>query len=817
MQDVLAWLIALRLLSFIAFPAAHLLLGRLADRGWSVSAVLGLLTLSWATWMGGSIGLLSNSAPGIAAVMLLMIVGSIWLAYRQRAELVDFFRRRWTVVAATEVLFLVMFAFWALVISEVPAINHTEKPMDFGILNAIVRADSFPPQDPWLAGHNIAYYYGGHYVYAMLTTLTGVAPATAYNLALATVPALLATGLLGLVYNLLRFAGARVATSSTVGVAAAASILLLGNLTGLLELIFVRGFGGEGFWQWVGIKGLAAPSGSEGWLPDGFWWWWRGTRVIDTLGADGTSLDYTITEFPFFSFLLGDLHAHVTVLPFLILALSMALALLVSPEPPGLKWLRRRPWEAGILALAVGALAFMNAWDFPVYIAIVTVAAVARWVAWETMPTDAEDSSAIVLGNATVRALGRASVLAVALAAAGLVLYQPFYLSFDSQAGGILPVVGPASRPFHFILVIGAPALLAVALIARAALDLGWPTRRLRVLACAVLAVSFAPFLLWLIGVGIRLSVSPDATSLADGVVVRRLMLAMPLLLVGGTALYCALGLTVGRRPTHWLVFALLLAAAGFFLLAGAELFHIGDQFGNRMNTVFKVYYQAWLLLGIAGAVGVYYVGVSPFQGGGWSIRRELLRPIGVAYAVLVLILLLASAYYSVGAIIERTGWTQSGETWQDNTLSGIAHLQTSAPGEYAAIGWLGQPENTGYIVEAVGDDYSDYGRISAFTGRPTLLGWKGHQRQWRGDDREFAGRAEDIATIYASDNSERVLQLLQRYEVRWLVVGPREETSYGPDVLPRMVRWVSEGWLTEAFSSEDIVIYEVTNEINTD
>jgi uncharacterized membrane protein len=184
---------------------------------------------------------------------------------------------------------------------------------------------------------------------------------------------------------------------------------------------------------------------------------------------------------------------------------------------------------------------------------------------------------------------------------------------------------------------------------------------------------------------------------------------------------------------------------------------------------------------------------------------------------VLVLILLLASAYYSVGAIIERTGWTQAGETWQDNTLSGIAHLQTSAPGEYAAIGWLGQPENTGYIVEAVGDDYSDYGRISAFTGRPTLLGWKGHQRQWRGDDREFAGRAEDIATIYASDNSERVLQLLQRYEVRWLVVGPREETSYGPDVLPRMVRWVSEGWLTESFSSEDIVIYEVTNEINTD
>ena len=812
MQDVLAWLIALRVISLVAFPVAHLLLGRLADRGWAVSGTLGLLFLAWVTWMGGSIGILPNSVAGIAAVLIVMAVGSAWLAYRQRAELADFFRRRWTVVVTTELAFLAMFAFWALVVSEAPAINHTEKPMDFGILNAIVQADGFPPDDQWLAGHSVAYYYGGHYVYAMLTTLSGVPTHIAYNLAVATVPALLATGLLGLVYNLLRFAGARVMPSLVTGLSSAGGILLLGNLTGLLELLHVRGLGGPGFWQWIGVKGLEAPAGTAGWLPDGFWWWWRGTRVIDTLGADGTSLDYTITEFPFFSFLLGDLHAHVTALPFLVLALSLTLALLVAPEPPGLDWLRRRPWEAGVLALSVGALAFINTWDWPVYIAIVGMAAIARWFAWWTMPTGQLDSPDGRLGSALAGSVGRAVILAIGLAAAGLVLYQPFYLFFDSQAQGILPVVGPATRPIHFLLMMAVPALLAAGLVARVLLEVGWLALRLRSIAWAMLAVSLAPFLLWLVAVGLRLSVSPDDVQLADGIVVRRLMLALPLLLMGGLALYAALALIVGRRPNQWLIFALLLSAAGFYLLAGAELFHIADQFGNRMNTVFKVYYQAWLLLGIAGAVGIYYIVVAPLLRSSWDLRLASLKAIGVVYAVAVSVLIVAAGFYPVGAVVERTGWGRSGESWADNTLSGLAYLKADSPDEHDAIVWLRAPARSGNIVEAVGDDYTDYGRIAASTGRPTLLGWRGHERQWRGDDSAFAGREDDITTIYTSENADDVLVLLRRYAVRWVVVGPRELSTYGSDVKPRTSGWADESWLEEAFTTNSITIYEVIN-----
>lgn len=826
MPDALIWLIALRALSVMAFPAAHLLLGRLADRGWSVSAALGLLLPAWAAWMGGSIGVIPNTPAGIGAVLLALAGFSGWLAYRQRAELADFCRRRWTVIIATELVFLAMFAFWALVASEAPAINHTEKPMDFGIMNAAVRADGFPPEDQWLAGHSIAYYYGGHYVAAMLAQITGVAADVAYNLAVATVPALLATGLLGIGYNLLRFAGARVGPALAVGAATALAIPMLGNLAGMLELAYARGIGGAGFWQWVGIKDLLeAPvgggggigignDGGGGWLPEGSWWWWRSTRVIDTLGADGASLDYTITEFPFFSFLLGDLHAHIMALPFAVLALALALALLASPEPPGLDWLRRRPWEGGTLALAVGALAFINAWDFPLYIGIVGGAAALRWFGYLNAPAAV---GAIAEGT-PVRLLGRAGgwavLLAGGLAVGGIILYLPFYMSLDSQAQGILPVLGPATRPLHFLLVMGMPALLAAAPVVRAALLVGWPTPAQRPVALAVLGGSVAPLLLWLLAAGLRISVAPEAGGgIADAVVAQRLTLALPLLLMGGLAAYCALAVAAGgsgRPPMPWLAFTLLLAAAGFGLLAAAELFHIADQFGNRMNTVFKVYYQAWLLLGIAGAVGIYCIVADPLRRRKQELGRLIMRAAGIAYAVPAAILILASAYYPVGAVIDRTGWTQPGESRADNTLSGLDYLRRDAPGEYAAIAWLNGVDGPGRIVEAVGGDYTDYGRIAAATGRASVLGWPGHELQWRGDDAAFAGRAEDVAEIYGSADGDRVSSLLRRYGVRWVIVGPREGDAYGGDTAARMAGWADAGRLREVFAADAVVVYEV-------
>ena len=813
MQDILAWLIVLWVLSLVGFPIASTVcgLGRLADRGWAVSRVLALLALAWVTWIGGTLGIIPNSAAGIVTVLVIMGLAAAWLAYRQRAELTDIFRRRWAVVGVTELTFLAIFAFWALVISEVPAINHTEKPMDFGILNAVANADRFPPEDQWLSGHSVAYYYGGHYVAAMLSTLTGIATDKAYNLAVATIPALLAAGVLGLVYNVLRLAGARVFPALGAGLLTAVGVTMLGNLSGVLELAYVRGVGGDWFWNWVAVKGLEAPAGGQGWLPDGFWWWWRGTRVIDTLTETGTSLDYTITEAPFFSFLLGDLHAHVSALPFVTLALTLTLALVVSPIAPGLRWLRRRPGEAVALALTLGSLAFVNAWDFPLYVTIAAMAAMACWSAWRINQSQEDTDGNGAASTATLsRATGRAALLAVGLVAAGVALFLPFYQSFDSQAGGILPVTGPATRPFLFLVVMGVPAFLAGALVVRSLLALGSLTAGKKSLVAPVAAFSAAPFFIWVLAVAALVSLRPEETALADGLVWHRLALAVPLLTMGGLAAYCALVLAANRRPMQWLVFALILAAAGFYLLAGAELFRIVDLFGNRMNTVFKVYYQAWILLGIAGGVGIYYIVAGPYQLRPSDYRAPLFRALGVAWAGLAAGLILASAYYPVAAVMERTGWFRDGGGFGDNTLDGLEFLRRGEPGEYDAIVWLNNEAEPGRIVEAVGDGYSNYGRISGATGRATVLGWEGHQQQWRGDDSAFAGRSHDVETIYQGTDGAETRRLLEFYGVRWLVAGPRERDTYGDEVDKRVEEWVDEGWLDPAFSSHDVAIYEV-------
>ena len=823
MPDILAWLITLWALSLVGFPIAFAAtgLGHLADQGWSVARPLSLLALAWLTWIGGTLGVIPNTRAGIAAMLLAMAAAAGWLAWAKRAELADFLRRRWRVLATTEALFLALFAFWALVVSEVPAINHTEKPMDFGIMNAVIAADRFPPEDQWLSGHSIAYYYGGHHLAAMLTKLSGVSPDVGYNLAIATIPGLFGAGILGLVYNLLRMAGSRASTALAAGIGSALAVVLLGNLSGVLELAYAVGVGGDGFWSWLAIKGLEPPAGGSGWVPDGFWWWWRGTRIIDTLAEGGASLDYTITEFPYFSFLLGDLHAHVSSLPYLTLALALALPVLVGPDPPGLTWIKNRPWEIGALALVFGTLAFINAWDFPVYLCLLGMIAVLRWLAWQNrappvsllgpLPTGPQTGES-GMGSVLRSSLGYGLLLTLALAACGIILYLPFYLSFDSQTSGILPLGGPATRPILFLTVMGVPSILAAGFVARAALDAGWPTGNRRAFALLAGSAGLGVFILWLVALTVRISLSPDELDLADNLVLGRLALAVPLLFKGSVAAYCALVLAAGRRPAHWIVFALTLAAVGFFLLAGAELFHIADQFGNRMNTVFKFYYQAWLLLGIAGAIGMYHILAVPLRhswAGGWALGLAALR---VAWVSVVAIFLIASAYYPAAALLERTGWLSEGESRADNTLSGLDHLQRSSPGEYAAVSWLSQSAQAGRIVEAVGDDYDSFGGMSGATGRATILSWEGHERQWRGDDinPELARRRTDVEAIYTTDDSVESRRLLQHYGVRWLVAGPRERRAYGDDVDARMIKWADAGWLTAAFETDGIVIYEV-------
>ncbi|MEK7806904.1 MAG: DUF2298 domain-containing protein, partial [Chloroflexota bacterium] len=327
MIDALGWLVAVEILGLLALPLSFLLFRRLPDRGFTLAKPLGLVLFSYVLWLAGLTHLVPNSRVTIA---LILAIGAAvaGLALRSAAPAFkSFLKDEWRTLLAAEAVFLLFFLLWLGITSESPAINHTEKPMDFGFMNAVIQNRFFPPEDPWLAGHSISYYYFGHFMMAFLAKLTAIPSSIGYNLAVSLVPALVGIGSFGLLYNLVRLSGGGRRTAIGFGLAGPALVMLIGNLEGALEFVHAQGWGSAGFWDWVGIKGLeggrAAGSGA---FPDQPWWWWRATRVIDTLAA-GQSLDYTITEFPVFSFILGDLHPHMMSLPFLVLGLSLGLNL----------------------------------------------------------------------------------------------------------------------------------------------------------------------------------------------------------------------------------------------------------------------------------------------------------------------------------------------------------------------------------------------------------------------------------------------------------------------------------------------------------
>ena len=133
--------------------------------------------------------------------------------------------------------------------------------MDFAFLNASTLAGFFPPEDPWLRGGDVPYYYFGYLMMGNLTELTFIPSRISYNLALALIPAMGGMAAFGLTYNLARAHGASVLKGAQFALLAPVLLLAVSNLEGILEFASMRGWGGESFWQWVGIKDLGSGGG----------------------------------------------------------------------------------------------------------------------------------------------------------------------------------------------------------------------------------------------------------------------------------------------------------------------------------------------------------------------------------------------------------------------------------------------------------------------------------------------------------------------------------------------------------------------------
>ena len=784
MVNALYWLLAIELIGIVAFPLAFSLFSRLPDRGYSIAKPLGLLLLSWPMWMLGSLNLVPTTPYTLWGALVLLALASGWYAYGRRREILDLFRRERHAILIGEGIFLLLYLAWVLYRLYDPSIDTTEKPMDFAFLNASRMASFFPPEDPWLRGHDISYYYFGYLMMGNLTELTFMPARISYNLALALIPALAGSAAFGLVYNLIRAHGASATRAVAFALVAPLLLVVVSNLEGVLEFAKLRGLGAESQWEWLGIKELGRAEDLS-WRPTDYLWWWRATRVVDSLSLQGASLDYTINEFPFFSFLLGDLHPHVMSIPFILLFLSFSLSFFLTPATFGSRWVRENLGMVFMAALLLGALAFINNWDVVPFATL--------WIALLVL------KAAHQVRGVWPRVFSLVWTPAAATLLLAVLLYLPYYLSAQSQVSGILPVGEVATRPVHFLVIWGLFLAILTPFILRQLpfslfrgaseiaplcpacghLNTGedsFCSRRESALAVrevwprasVVLALILLPFLIW---VAWQLGWSTLTWSATPIVVVgERFLNVLPLMLLLFVALYSLVRRgESGTSPA--LVFVLTLVSLGLMLILGPEFLRVDDLFHNRMNTVFKLYYQTWVLLAIAAAFGLYFVSSPGLP------RGDVFRFAVGGWWALVTLLCLASMYYPLEA-----AFTKSGQFRGETTLDGLAYVARNSPEEYAAIRWLEENAKRGEgVLEAAGRDYDPaYSRMSGSTGISTVLGWPGHEHQWRGTTRPQDGRAEDIREIYTTSDLSRAQELLRKYDITYIVVRPQERASYG-------------------------------------
>lgn len=853
----LAVYLAIQVMTVAALPLALRFFAALPDRGYGLARLFGILLTGYIFWIGYSFGLLRNEiggawlAVGVVAVIS-VIVGrkgiqrlGIERLEIKRLEIGDPAQSTQSPISnlqsqnlpisqspllpplryilLVEVIFLLAFAAWAWVRAHDPAADHTEQPMDLMFMHSIRASLSYPPQDAWLAGHPISYYYFGYWLFNLVGLLAGQSVGVTYNLAQAAWFGLLLSSALGVVYNLLAAAGKRLGLAAAGGGIGALLVGMAANLQGLLEWLYANGIDISAIANLSGVRGFPEEARvTNQWFVDFGWWWWRSSRVLADVSLRGDHIE-VIDEFPVFSYILGDNHPHVAAMPFAILSISVALAIFLtrqaSPVPddkpadaaPHFLLLARLAWfplgwgGMALTAVVTGALLFLNTWDYPPYWLLTTFAVGAVMVRRQNPVSTAQRRE-------TLEALGLTAIFGVGLLALSALLYLPYFLTAQSQASGLIPNFFHPTRFSQFFTMFATALLTLTALLL-----LAWPILRPRLSTVGAFAGMMlgAPALL-LVAVAwmalateggraqlARVALPDGATDYLPFMLERWLSQPFTFLIVGLlTALLLALVWTGVQRgaqlspATQPLVFVLALAALGAGLTFTPEIVYLRDNFGWRMNTIFKFYYQAWLLFGLAGA---FTIVTALERVRSWRSAPALLSGLALALATASTIYLIAGAYS------KTQGFSRA------PTFDAGAYLALAAPAEYGAVEWVrANTAPTAVVVEGKGRSYgAETNHISTMTGRPTLLGWDGHEAQWRG--RAYgamaAGRSEALQAIYGGAAPEQRARILEELGADYVYVGPQERAQYN---LSPTIERVLFAQLELVYENGDVRIYRV-------
>ena len=699
------WYLLALVLGAAAMPLTGRLFRRFQDRGWMFSKVTAIAVSGFLTWFLVAVKIIKFTTMTCIVVTLVCAAASLILYCREQKagfECIPF--AHLDLVYAEELLFFTAFLLWTYFAGFHPAAYGTEKFMDYGFMEAMMRSKTLPATDLWYSQGKINYYYGGQYFAVFLTKLSGAKVELTYNLMRTFVAGLAFAMPFSLVHQMVtdRLGKARTgwkkALPSVTGILAGISVSIAGNMHYVVygQIIpFIRKLKGEEV--------------SSYWFPDA-------TRYI---GFNPDVEDKTIHEFPCYSFVLGDLHAHVVDIMFVLLLLGLLYAWMKKVRTTELSrdsMSRREFWKKQLLMpqlLAAGALLGMfhwtNYWDFVIYFVVTCGAALFMNIIGQ------KGRSKWVLG---VTAAQAAEILTLAT-----VIILPFTLQFDTSnmVQGIA-LAKHHSLPHQLLVLWGLPGILTILFVVSLLIE------KLR---------GAEQKSLYHLLISIRL---PD-------------------------------------------LFAVLMGLCAIGLVLIPELVYVRDIYENgnaRANTMFKLTYQAYIMFGMTMIYAIFRLLVIG--------KNKILKVL----AFIGLFLFVWTCGYFGNSV---HSWF--GTVWKPSQYKGLnatAFLETDFPEDVNGIRWLKDNiSDAPVVLEANGDSYSEYERVSAMTGLPTIMGWYVHEWLWRGDLADLNTKIEEIKEIYTSTDETRVKELLEDYNVSYIFVGSCERNRYGADLNNDLLKSLGE------------------------
>lgn len=828
---VVAWVLLLVLLGVAGRPLARSLLGSFPDAGQGFARVFLLLLAAWGVWFAASFELIEFKAIWAWYALLAAAVIGWLMASTGASRTVERPSRR--AIGGAEAAFWIVFSLFLVFRFINPDSWHPiwggEKPMEFAHINALLRTPYFPPFDPWFSGGILNYYYYGEYLVAFLIKLTGIPSEIAFNLAQPTMMGLAASAM----YSLAVAVSTRLSRDRVDPLLAGGLGVLIFALIGNLQA------------AWDLVRSLPE------WPVFSFDWTWAASRAID--GG--------ITEFPYFTGLYADLHAHLIALPITLSVLALGFALSTDSAS-----LRRSLPRLVALALCLGSLSAANAWDVPVY----AVAAVASIFLWSKR-----------FGNLLVRLLVTI-VVSGATGALAYLMFRPFHDHFVALFSEV-DRVRAGTDLGQFMLHLGALlGIIGVSMAVSGLLAWSTPKPRWRELAIAVFCLA--------VTAGIALQVYRpqliEFPSGSTGTIVISLIaagaLSMVMLRAGTDAFVAAMAVVIGVIGAAYLValgwpvlavglilgacgfltffsfddratsyFGLVLAAAGS-IFAGVEIVFVVDDLASledwyRMNTIFKLYYQVWTLSSLLAAVSLtILISKRSIAITSWSSTPQGFRPTTqwvrsepttrnrLAVGACALLIGLSLVYPAVATIprleqrfeghpepgtLDALDWMRYGTI--ESGTGQVVHFD----GDLDAIHWFQEHvRGTPVIAEASIGPYRGNGsRFAIALGLPTVLGWDRHEQQQRYYP-EIAQRDADLRDLYNSDNIERKQQIIDTYGIEYIIVGDVERKSGLPsspatpyasaEGIAALESMVGQG-LEVAFESDGTTVYRVVSPLD--